>query len=122
MKERLSNAEAVVFSFDTPEAIRQRTPAIEQTPRPEVPTISATSCLPNQGTRPKDVPDSPISTPEMVDLSDSPPGPAGSQSESVDKQPEPVSKRPVWGAEPSSVTTKSAAILSILKAGRKPTE
>jgi hypothetical protein len=123
MKERLSNAEAVVFSFGTPEAIRQRAPAIEQAPRPEVQTIPITSRLPDQGTRPKDVPDSPMSTPEMVDLSDSPPGPASNQStEPVSKQPEPVSKKPVWGAEPSSGTTKSAGILSILKAGQKPIE
>jgi hypothetical protein len=58
----------------------------------------------------------------MVDLSDSPPGPASNQSEPFSKQPEPVSKRPVWGAEPSSSTTKSASIVSILKAGPKPTE
>jgi hypothetical protein len=42
MKERLSNAKAVVFSLGTPEAIRQRTPAIEQTPRPEIPSIPVT--------------------------------------------------------------------------------
>jgi hypothetical protein len=81
-----------------------------------------TSRLQNKGTRSKDDPDSPMSTPEMVDLSDSPPGPASNQSEPVSEQPEPVSKSPVWGAEPSSGTTKSASILSILKAGQKPTE
>jgi hypothetical protein len=122
MKERLSNAEAVVFSLGTPEAIRQRTPAIEQAPRPEIPSIPFTDSLHNKGPRFKDSLDSTTSTPEMVDLSDSPPGPAGSQSEPVNKQPEPANKRPAWGAEPSPGTTKSTSILSILKGGQKPTE
>jgi hypothetical protein len=54
MKERLS---AVVFSLGTPEAIRQRTPAIEQTPRPEIPSIPVTDRL-HKGSRSKDAPDS----------------------------------------------------------------
>jgi hypothetical protein len=94
MKERLSSAEAVVFSLGTPEAIRKRTPGIEHIPRPEIPSIPVTDRLRN-GSSSKDAPDTPMSTPEMVDLSDSPPEPASNQSEPVSKQPEPASKRPI---------------------------
>jgi hypothetical protein len=108
MKERLSNAEAVVFSLGTPEAIRQRIPAVEQMPRPEIPSIPITDRL-HRGSRSIDAPEPPMmSTPPMVDLSKSP--------------PEPASRKPVWGAEPSQGTTKSTSILRILSGGQKPTE
>ncbi len=42
MRERLSTAEAVVFSLRTPKSIKQRAPINEQPPRPELPTISVT--------------------------------------------------------------------------------
>jgi hypothetical protein len=105
MKERLSSAEAVVFSLGTPEAIRQRITAAEPVPRPEIPSIPVTD---HRGSGTKDVPEPSMSTPPMVDLSDSP--------------PEPAKKRPVWGAESSQGATKSTSILSILKSGQKPTE
>jgi hypothetical protein len=102
MKKRLSDAEAVVFSLGTPEAIRQRVPALEQVPRPGIPATPVNDLL-GRMSKSKDVPELP-----MVDLRVSP--------------PEPVSKRPVWGAEPSQSATKSTSILSILRSRQKPSE